>query len=267
MGKEMRISVSGAMAIIAHEAIVLQTYLDSGGVPTIGIGHTAGAGGLIPAKGLKISVRDALKLFVRDLRKFERRVNKAIKVPMKQHEFDGFVSFDFNTGKIDGGSVDDRWNSGDPAGAIAVLKSYRNDNGKVVPGLEERRAEEAALIMDGVYVKPPKVQIKVKHPGKAVLWSSVVVANMLTEVMREEVEQRPAEPLPEPVPADVVTPPSANLKVNGGAVVTGGVGGVVVGGAVAVQNGFDWRLVAMVAGCAVAAAVIVWLVVKLRRES
>ena len=39
-------------------------------------------------------------IFTADLATFEKRVNKAVKVPVAQHEFDALTSFDFNTGGI-----------------------------------------------------------------------------------------------------------------------------------------------------------------------
>jgi putative chitinase len=49
--------------------------------------------------------------------------------------------------------------------------------------------------------------------------------------------------------------------------VAGGAGAVVVSGGAAVAAGFDWKLVAMVAGCVAIAAVIVWFIIKLRKET
>ncbi|MGL4404468.1 MAG: glycoside hydrolase family protein, partial [Notoacmeibacter sp.] len=45
-----RTSNKGLMELIAHEAIVLTPYRDVKDVWTIGIGHTAAAGGINPAK-------------------------------------------------------------------------------------------------------------------------------------------------------------------------------------------------------------------------
>lgn len=78
-------------------------YRDSVGVWTFGIGHTASAGAPDPAKmprGEARPITEVMQVFSRDLKRFEDRVNDAVKVPLKQHEFDSLVSFDFNTGGI-----------------------------------------------------------------------------------------------------------------------------------------------------------------------
>jgi lysozyme len=40
------------------------------------------------------------EVFAKDMERFSADVNRAVKVPMKQHEFDAAVSFHFNTGGI-----------------------------------------------------------------------------------------------------------------------------------------------------------------------
>jgi GH24 family phage-related lysozyme (muramidase) len=47
----MKTSLKGILAIINEEALVLSTYRDAAGVPTIGVGHTAAAGGMAPKQG------------------------------------------------------------------------------------------------------------------------------------------------------------------------------------------------------------------------
>ena len=108
----MKVSPKGVLEIAEHEGIVIGPYLDSVGVWTYGVGHTAAAGGPDPAKMTKVDTRSwsrekvneevlkALRLFDVDLDKYEARVNKAISRPLKQHQFDALVSFDFNTGGI-----------------------------------------------------------------------------------------------------------------------------------------------------------------------
>lgn len=147
----MRLSPRGAGAILGHEAIILQTYADPVGVLTIGAGHTAAAGGLVPKPGQIITLARALELFREDMAKFERGVTRAIRLVMQQHEFDGFTSFHFNTGAVQTGTVDDKWNAGDRAGAMRTLAAYVNAKGKRLPGLVTRRAEEVAMITQGRY--------------------------------------------------------------------------------------------------------------------
>jgi hypothetical protein len=58
-----------------------------------------------------------------DLAKFERRVAAAVKRALRQHEFDALVSFDFNTGAIASGTVDDKLARGDIEAALATCSN------------------------------------------------------------------------------------------------------------------------------------------------
>lgn len=162
----MRTSRNGMAFILAEEAIVLSAYLDSAKVWTIGAGHTAAAGPPAPKAGMTITLPEALDLFARDLARFEAGVLKAVKVPLKQHEFDALVSFHYNTGAISTGSVDDRLNRGDRSGAMAVLEQYSKAGGKVLTGLVERRRRERALFERGDYGSRA-IAVYDRYPGTA----------------------------------------------------------------------------------------------------
>jgi lysozyme len=144
------LSRAGAAAILGHEAIYLEAYPDPVGVWTIGAGHTAAAGGLKPRAGQLITLQQAMELFQADMGKYEAGVRSAVRT-QQQQEFDGFTSFHFNTGAVKTGTVDDKWNAGDRAGAMRTLQSYVNAKGKRLPGLVTRRKEEAAMITSGQY--------------------------------------------------------------------------------------------------------------------
>ena len=108
----MKTSPRGVLEIAEHEGIVLGPYLDSVNVKTWGVGHTASAGPPDPAILPHVDTRQwssqqveaellrILAQFDKDLGIYERRVNKYITAPLKQHQFDALVSFDFNTGGI-----------------------------------------------------------------------------------------------------------------------------------------------------------------------
>lgn len=154
----MNLSAEGAAAILGHEAIYLEAYRDPVGIWTIGAGHTAAAGGLAPRAGVILTMAKAMEIFRADMAKFERGVSAAVRTKA-QHEFDGFVSFHFNTGAVKTGSVDDQWNAGNRAGAMKTLNAYVNAKGRRLAGLVTRRREEEAMIMSGVY---PKRKILIK---------------------------------------------------------------------------------------------------------
>ena len=89
-------------------------------------------------------VDDLLK---KDLRRFELGVSRYITVPLKQCEFDALISFSFNLGlgTLQRSSLRSKLNRGDKEGAIDTLLKYCRAGGKVLKGLERRRAAEANL--------------------------------------------------------------------------------------------------------------------------
>lgn len=103
----MHVSDKGILELCEHEGIVPAPYLDSVGVWTYGVGHTAAAGWPNPQEmprgmpqDLDEAIGNAIEVFRQDLATYEARVSDAVKVPLDQHQFDALVSFDFNTGGI-----------------------------------------------------------------------------------------------------------------------------------------------------------------------
>lgn len=152
----MQVSAQGILEIAEHEGIVLGPYRDSVGVWTFGVGHTAAAGGVIPeamprrdtrrfsASEVEGALQQALDQFKRDLKAYSDRVNAAVKVPLKQHQFDALVSFDFNTGGIFKARLTQAINRGDLRGDGFM--------GWVRPKeIIKRRMAEQALFRTGNY--------------------------------------------------------------------------------------------------------------------
>lgn len=156
----------GRMAIVSHEAIVLTRYLDSEGVWTLGIGHTAAAGGINPVnfKG-ELSISQVLDLFEDDLPKYEADVNRLVKVLLKQHQFDALVSFHFNTGKLGKSTLLRRINAGDFAGAEREFDKWHKP-----ASITERRNKEKALFADNRYPLPFANIYPATATGK-ILWA------------------------------------------------------------------------------------------------
>jgi len=73
-------------------------YLDSKGLPTIGVGHL-----IKPEESNLLSKTltdlEVQKLFDKDLDRFEKAVKDSITVPLKQHQKDALVSLAFNIGE------------------------------------------------------------------------------------------------------------------------------------------------------------------------
>lgn len=148
----MTISTRGLLEIAEHEGIVPAPYLDSVGVWTWGIGHTAAAGGPDPAKmnrampqDIDAAVMAAIDQFAIDVKGYVARVNDAIRVPLAQQQFDALVTFDFNTGGIHRAKLTAAINAGDPDAARHFMGWLRP------PEIRKRRTAEMALFQTGDY--------------------------------------------------------------------------------------------------------------------
>jgi GH24 family phage-related lysozyme (muramidase) len=149
-----RLSRLGAGACAAHEACYLYAYPDpgTGGEPwTIGIGHTRAAGLPAVKRGDKITLARAFEIYAADMAAVEKDVRATIRVPLAQHRFDALCSFHLNTGAVRSGSVDDKLNRGDEAGALATWSQYTRAGGRIMAGLVTRRREEVELWRTGRY--------------------------------------------------------------------------------------------------------------------
>ena len=116
---------------------------------TIGWGHK----GPDVKAGMIISQKRAEELLKSDLQKFENAVNKYVKVPITQNQFDALVSFCYNTGT----------NSFASSTLLKMLNAnkfieaanefgrwVKGDNGQVLQGLVERRNREKELFLRGI---------------------------------------------------------------------------------------------------------------------
>lgn len=94
MQSEMNTSKNGRERIEKREGTRNKAYLDSKGIPTIGVGHT-GPEVYIGLAWTDQQIDDAL---VDDLKIAEDCINKYVTVPLTQNQFDALVSFVFNIG-------------------------------------------------------------------------------------------------------------------------------------------------------------------------
>ncbi len=164
----MKTSQQGIVEIASHEGIVDFPYRDSRGIWTVGIGHTAAAGSPDPSKlprGHQIPMDEIFSIFVKDLARFERRVNKAVKGRIAQHEFDALVSFDYNTGGIDRATLVRHLNAGDRAEAATAFMSWNRP-----PETIDRRTREMELFRSGRYSSGGKVSVFPADEQGRVLW-------------------------------------------------------------------------------------------------
>jgi lysozyme len=90
----LRPSPAAYALIKRHEGLRLSAYQDPGGKWTIGWGHT---GDVQP--GHVITEHQAEALLMLDAQTAAAAVNRRVKVPLSQHQFDALVCFVFNLGE------------------------------------------------------------------------------------------------------------------------------------------------------------------------
>ena len=139
----MKTSQRGINLIKQFEGVRLTAYKCPAGVYTIGYGHTRGV-----QRGMKITEEEASAYLTADLLNSEKAVERYDSVyHWNQNEFDALVSFTFNCGAANLRALlrNGRRNRSQIA---ATLPLYRKAGGKVLKGLERRRAAEKALFLE-----------------------------------------------------------------------------------------------------------------------
>jgi len=166
----MKTSVAGRAAISRREGNKFKAYKDSVGIWTIGVGHTSVAGSPRVEPGMTITAVESDEILSRDLAKFERAVDDAVKVELTQNQFDALVSLAFNIG---GGafaksSVVKRLNQGDINGAANAFLFWNKAGGKVLPGLTNRRKQEREQFLWAPIKKPAPLLSPVATPSPVI---------------------------------------------------------------------------------------------------
>lgn len=138
----MNISPAGLALIKAHEGCKLKAYLDTGGVPTIGWGHTRGV-----KTGDRCTQAQADTWFETEVAEFADEVDGLVFPLLSQNRFDALVSFAYNVGveAFMNSTLLHKVNAKDYAGAAEQFGRWIYDNGKVINGLVARRADERSL--------------------------------------------------------------------------------------------------------------------------
>jgi len=140
----MKISPDGIKKLMEWEGVVLHTYLDAAGLPTIGVGHLLQHGESYP-NGLTLD--GAMALLANDLIRFEAAVNKHVNVPLTQPQYDALVSFAFNVGvgAFKSSTLLKKLNTGDYEAVPTQLMRWTKAGGKQCNGLVARRKNEIEL--------------------------------------------------------------------------------------------------------------------------
>jgi lysozyme len=143
----MELSDKGAEDLKGSEGFSSKPYPDGEGVPTIGFGST------FYEDGTRVQMTDApitrergLQLFKTTLKQYVNAVDKSVKVPLTQNEFDALVEFTYNVGvaAFKTSTLLKLLNGGAPKDQVAAqFLRWNKDEGKVVPGLTNRRKRES----------------------------------------------------------------------------------------------------------------------------
>lgn len=95
----MQISSNGINKLKREEGEKLKAYLDSRGMPTIGVGHTGKVDSKPVALGMTITADKSLELLRGDLQWVEDAIISMVRVPLNQNQYDALCSLIFNIGK------------------------------------------------------------------------------------------------------------------------------------------------------------------------
>lgn len=150
----MKLSEEGLQFIAGEEQFGATTYKDQAGYDTIGYGHKIQPG----EKFGTVNEGQALDLLKTDAAVAERAVNRNVKVPLKQNQFDALVSLTFNVGSgaFSESSVLRNVNAGNfnaAANSFSLFNKINLGQGNFVVsnGLVNRRTREADLFRGGDY--------------------------------------------------------------------------------------------------------------------
>ena len=132
--------------IVFYEGEKLTSYRDTGGVWTIGVGHTSDEKFKVK-KDQTITKEFSRELLRHDLKEAENFVNTLVKVPLNENQYGALVSFTFNLG---GGSLKistllKKLNAGNYKAVPSELNKWVFDDGVKLKGLVNRRKAEGEL--------------------------------------------------------------------------------------------------------------------------
>lgn len=125
------------------EGCKLEAYTDTGGVKTIGFGHT---GHDLPDS---ITMDEAVAFLEDDLEKTYMRILPLIKVDLTDAQLAACLSFAFNVGvqAFKDSTLLKKLNKSDFKGVVAEFPRWAYDNKKYIEGLKNRRNKEIELFL------------------------------------------------------------------------------------------------------------------------
>jgi lysozyme len=150
---QMSLSSKGLDFIKKYEKLSLTSYKDQAGYETIGYGHK-----ILPGEDFSkgITKAQALDLLSHDAQGAVNAVNGALKVSVKQNQFDALVSLAFNAGPVSVKSSNQMMravNAGNVTEENFTAYRFVHVNGQAVvsQGLLRRREDEYSMYSEGKY--------------------------------------------------------------------------------------------------------------------
>lgn len=158
-----------AIELISHEGAVLETYKDSVGVWTWGIGITNNSGHNIDRyRHNPQPLEKVLEVYLWALQKYEDRVIKAFHpIKLNEHQLAAATSFDYNTGGIFKASWVKKFKAGDITGAKKSFMAWKKPK-EIIP----RREKERDLFFDGKWSGNGKIAVYGVYKNGNVNWGS-----------------------------------------------------------------------------------------------
>ena len=145
----MQVSQNGLNLIKEFEGLSLIPYLCPANKATIGYGSTYYPNGIkVTMKDISITEQKATEMleFIAN-KDFGTNINKVVKVPLTQNQFDALVSFAYNVGNknLNWSTLLKKLNQGDYEGASNEFGRWNQSNGNILKGLVLRRQKEKEL--------------------------------------------------------------------------------------------------------------------------
>lgn len=147
----MQTSIQGIRSIARREAYVAVPYMD-GGHYSWGFGENSPD--IKP--GMTINLQDALKRLVKSVREREVILNRMLKMPVNQRQYDALMSAYYQGGTRTAGPLVALINAGYPEAAVELFPFLdKNKAGERKEGLRKRRVIERDIFTDGEYDLSP----------------------------------------------------------------------------------------------------------------
>jgi lysozyme len=140
----MKFSVIGMDLLKKSEGFRGHVYLDVAGFPTIGYGHRLLHPDSFPTG---IDEPQAASLLLCDVRDAEHAIQRLVRVPLTQGQYDALVDFCFNlgVGKLSSSTLLKSLNAGRYDEAVEQLLRWNHAGNKECAALTARREAEAEL--------------------------------------------------------------------------------------------------------------------------